>query len=435
LGRSVQAGSRSSGKALRVLLAPIGETGGVTILRRLLAYAEKIFGLSKALEDLTDNREAPRIPSSLVGRASVVMCLARLGSLNALEGAKEVAFWKRWLKASLPSPDSLGRICAGMDLAPIRDFNEHIYAKLKRNKALPPQWHGLVPLILDGHETHASYRRNCEGCLQRNVETAKGKRIQYFHRNVTAMIITEGLSFLVDSEPQIPGEDEVACALRLLERVLGHYPRAFDVVLGDALYSDPRLYNFVLDHGKDVSTVLKDDRRDLIQDARALFADRLPIEFSRGKASVSCWDLEGFTSWPTVNAPVRVVCSREVTKIRRQLDDKIEEVTSEWLWATTLTAARASSRAVVTLGHTRWDIENKGFNELATYWHADHVYKHDSTAILVFWLLCMNAVNLFHAFFRFNLKPAMRARTTMLMTGRLMLAELLGTPVEQKNPP
>ncbi len=364
------------------------------------------------------------------------MCLSRLGSLNALEGAQGVPFWKRWLEASLPSADSVGRICAGMAPAPIRVVNQNIYAQLKRNKALPPPWHGLIPLIFDGHETHASYRRHCEGCLQRNVETSKGKRIQYYHRNVTAMIATEELPFLVDSEPQIPGEDEVACALRLLDRILCDYPRAFDVVLGDGLYTDPRLYNFVLDHGKDVLTVLKDERRDLIQDARALFSGRLPTEFSRGKTSVSCWDLEGFTSWPTVKTPVRVVRSREVTKVRRQLDDQVEEVTSEWLWATTLPIARASSRAVVTLGHTRWDIENKGFNEAVTYWHADHLYKHHPTAILVFWLLSMVAVNLFHAFFRYNLKPALRARTTMLMAGRLMLAELLdGASIELQYPP
>lgn len=354
------------------------------------------------------------------------MCLARLGSLNAIEGAKEAPFWKRWLGAPLPSADSLGRITSRMDPTPIRHLNEHLYARLKRNKALPPPWHGLTVLILDGHETHSSYLCRCGGCLQREVQTAKGKRIQYYHRNVTAMLATEGLPFLVDSEPLLPGEDEVACALRLLERVLRHYPRAFDVVLGDGLYTDPRLYNFLIDHGKDALTVLKDERRDLIQDARALFSGCSPTEFPRGKTSVSCWDLSGFISWPTVKHPIRVIHSVEVTKIRRQIDHKIEELNSEWLWATTLSTARANSRAAVALGHARWEIENKAFNEAVTYWHADHVYKHDAGAILTFWLLCMISMNLFHAFFTLNLKPALRDRMTMLMVGRLVLAELLG---------
>lgn len=361
----------------------------------------------------------------MVARAGLVMCLARLGSLNALEGTKAAPFWRRWLDASLPSADSIGRICSRIDPASIRHVNHQIYAQLKRNKALPPPWHGLIGLVLDGHESHASYRRHCAGCLERQIETAGGRKVQYYHRNVTAMLISDRMPFLLDSEPQLPGEDEVACALRLLERVLLQFPRAFDVILGDALYTDPRLYNFALERGKDVLTVLKDERRDLVQDARALFATLTPQEFSRGSVTVACWDLEGFTSWPQVKAPVRVVRSRETTKIRRQLDDRLEEVSSEWLWVTTLPAARANSRAVTDLGHRRWDIENRGFNESVTYWHADHVYKHEPVAMLVLLLLCMSACNLFDAFFTLNLKPALRARTTMILVGRLVLTELL----------
>lgn len=388
------------------------------------------------MEDITDDRQFPRILPGVVARGALIMNLARLGSLNALEGVKAAPFWARWLGAPLPSADSIGRICAGMDPATIRRVSGQIYHQLKRNKALSPPWHGLIALALDGHESHASYRRHCDGCLRREIQTAQGPKTQYYHRNVTAVLLTDQLPFLLDSEPQLPGEDEVACALRLLARVLRHFPRAFDVILGDGLYTDPRLFNFALEHGKDALTVLKDERRDLIQDARALFQGLTPKEFSRGATSVTCWDLEGFASWPQVKAPVRVLASREATKVRRQLDDRTEEVTSEWLWVTTLSPARAATAAAVALGHSRWEIENKGFNEAVTYWHADHVYKHDDSAILVFWLLCMIACNVFHAFFRCNLKPALKAKTSMLMLGRLMLAELFaGLWKELPRPP
>jgi len=36
----------------------------------------------------------------------------------------------------------------------------HLYARLKRNKALP-DIQGLGVAVLDGHESHASYRRHC----------------------------------------------------------------------------------------------------------------------------------------------------------------------------------------------------------------------------------------------------------------------------------
>ena len=43
--------------------------------------------------------------------------------------------------------------------------------------------------------------------------------------------------------------------------------------------------------------------------------------------------------------------------------------------------------------------------------------------------------NLFHAFYTLNLKPALRDRTTMLMAGRLVLAELLMGSTEMSRPP
>ena len=44
------------------------------------------------------------------------------------------------------------------------------------------------------------------------------------------------------------------------------------------------------------------------------------------------------------------------------------------------------------------------FNELVNGWHADHIYKHDPTAIEAFTLLAFLAYNLFHAFLACNLK-------------------------------
>jgi len=42
---------------------------------------------------------------------------------------------------------------------------------------------------------------------------------------------------LLDLEPQRAGEAELATVLRLLERALAAYPRAFDVVLAHAYYA------------------------------------------------------------------------------------------------------------------------------------------------------------------------------------------------------
>jgi len=282
--------------------------------------------------------------------------------------------------------------------------------------------------ILDGHESHATFRRCCAGCLQRVIHTGQGDRIQYYHRSVIPQLVGRDAAILLDAEPIQSGEDEVAVAIRLLDRVLPLYPRAFDVVMGDALYADSRFFNWALDHGKDAMAVLKDARR--------LFEHTPPeIRFGDG-VSHAYWDAEGFTTWPRVHQPVRVIRGLEKRTVRRQLDDQPEELTSDWMWVATFPKARVSTRAAVQMGHGRWTIENQGFNTAVNDWHADHVYKHQPQAILVFWLLAMACMTLFGTFYRRNLKPALRQAAHMLQISRRITSELIaGIPVSSSRAP
>jgi hypothetical protein len=375
------------------------------------------------LEAIQDERKQGRIPTPVIVRSILAMCLCRLGSLNALGQTAGGGLWRRWLGQALPSPDTLGRVAGLVDLDGLRALGHHLYDRLKRGKALVPPEHGLISAIVDGHELHATYKRHCPGCLERKIQTASGERIQYYHRVVAVSLATRDLHVLLDAEPIRPGEDEVAAALRLLDRVIQQYPRAFDLIQGDALYADPRFFNWAIQHGKYALAVLKDDRRDLLQDARRLFEDLAPSVLD-GQVRRECWDLEGFTTWPQVKAPVRVVRSRETRTIRRQLNGQVQTPVSEWYWVMTLPKGHASTGAVVQIGHNRWGIENQGFNELVNQYHADHVYRHEPTALLVFWLLTQLSLNVFVAFFRRNLKPAVQKAVSMLHVARLLLAGL-----------
>jgi hypothetical protein len=370
------------------------------------------------------------VAAAVVVKSALVMFWARLGSLNALESVAQARFWKNWLGRPLCSADTVGRVYSQLEVESLRSGLHHLYTRLKRNQALPGL-QGLAVAVVDGHESHASYRRHCSGCLERTIHTEQGDRIQSYHRQVVLMLLSgdrqpgrPALRLLLDLEPQRLGEDEVAAALRLLERVLAAYSRAFDGVLADGLYAQAPFFNFLLGHGKHALVVLKDPRRDLYQDAFGLF-QLTPAPAGQYRSRDCQWqDVEDLHSWPQVEAPVRVVRSQERYTQRCQLTQQPMTVTTEWIWVTTLATIQASTALVVRLGHQRWDIENYGFNEMVTQWNCDHVYRHQPNALVAFLLTAFLAYNLFHAFLLFNLKPHRRQGKPEIFWARLMAAEL-----------
>jgi len=373
---------------------------------------------------LTDAREQPRIPAGRVAKTIFMMTLARMGSFNALEQTSGSRAWRGILDGEPPSADTLARVSAGMDPDALRAELHALYSCLKRNKALAAPWHGLVSLVLDGHESTASYLRTCAGCLTRTIHTSAGDREQHYHKYVAASLVGEGFHVFVDLEELAPGETEVTAALRLLTRVRAAYPRAYDVVVADAFYAQAPFFQAVIASGKDVLVVLKQEERDLYKDAMALCETVAPTNLVRDRTSVTAWDIENLTSWPALGRPVRVVRTTETTRVKRQATDEIEERRAEWMWVTTLSKTRAPTKAVVDLGHGRWDIENRGFNEGANDWHLDHVYRHEPTAMRVLALFTMLAMNVLHAFHRLNLKPPLRRRYTLRHVAKLVAAEI-----------
>lgn len=80
----------------------------------------------------------------------------------------------------MASADTVGRVGALLEDEGLRRGLQHLYQRLKRNKALRSVG-GWDVAVLDGHENHASYRRHCTGCLQRNIHIEGREEIQFYH--------------------------------------------------------------------------------------------------------------------------------------------------------------------------------------------------------------------------------------------------------------
>jgi predicted phosphoribosyltransferase len=104
------------------------------------------------------------------------MGITRLGSLNLLEQISRGGYMRSIMEEEMGSADTIGRIMSQINNDEIREINKEIYKKMKRNKAIKPMGGRKFVLIIDGHETTASYRRHCEGCLERKIETKDGEK-------------------------------------------------------------------------------------------------------------------------------------------------------------------------------------------------------------------------------------------------------------------
>jgi hypothetical protein len=94
--------------------APSGKET-LTILRRLIAYSEKLFRFSETVvTGVVDRRLQPRIPTAVIVKSATVLFWARMGSLNALELTARSSFFHHWLGQPLCSADTIGRVHALM---------------------------------------------------------------------------------------------------------------------------------------------------------------------------------------------------------------------------------------------------------------------------------------------------------------------------------
>lgn len=236
----------------------------------------------------------------------------------------------------------------------------------------------------------------------------------------------------MDLEALEPGDDEPAAAERLLKRVIGNHPRSFDVLGADAIYLRPSILNLLHDHGKYLVAVLKANQPELLSEARMLMAGEAPQVLTQTEAGttkrIELRDMDGFTS-ESIARPLRVVWSAERMTHRRRLAGKWceEHTESDWFWATELPPALVSAETIAAFGHLRWKIENEGFNELVTHWHADHYYHHHPNSIVALWLMMFMAHAVFHCFYQRNLKEQARRGHSVIHFAELMAADMRGS--------
>ena len=379
------------------------------MFKRIIKYSNKHFSLFKNLASITDKRLKPRIATIKIVNAIICMQFSNLGSLNSLTQAPA--------SGKYPSVSTIARVADSMNLDDIRNVGKAIYQKARKSKMLK-SYCGMWIGIVDGHEVTVSEFCKCSHCRKRKLKTKDGTiKYQYYHSFTAFILAGPDFSFTLDIEPILAGEGEITSAQRLLERVCRTYPKAFEVVIGDGLYLKGNIFKLLEAHHKKAIAVLKEERRQLFEEANKLSLLVEPKTYKQGKTIYRVWDHHIEDCWDGYGKKVRVIASEETTTKRSHACDgngwQEKTETVNWMWVTNLFEDFAGDlKNTVKVCHARWQIENKCFNETVNTWNADHIYRHSENAIIAFLLLLFICVNIFNIFHVRNIKD--RAIKTMV---------------------
>jgi hypothetical protein len=405
------------------------------MFKRIIKYSNKYFKLFSLINNISDMRQRPQISSSDIAASILSLLFSNLGSLNKYNCSRDISSVDNIVDV-IPSSSTVARTSDSIDLDTLREILKSIYLKAKRSKMIE-SCHAKYIGIVDAHEIFSSDIHWCRDCSVRNVSKMEGEvKLNYYHRYTAFILAGPKFAFMLDIEPVCPGEGELTSSYRLLERVCKNYPKAFEVVVGDGLYLSSNIFKLLTSHHKYAAAVLKDETRELYGEAISLCKITEPIVYEKDNTTYKVWDhtIEGM--WDSYNKPVRVIKSEETKTVRRHSDklggwETIEEK-ADWLWVTSLPKV-VGSKNVLSICHSRWQIENKCFNEAVSFWNGNHVYRHSQNAITAFILFLFIVLNIFNIFFARNIKDKRINNKSFLID--LIKAEFLIAKWTSQIPP
>jgi len=354
-------------------------------------YINKVFGFRAASAQLHDARHNPPFSPQSVFLAVFYASLFRLPSLQQLEAELAQPALQHWLGLEQAFSDDVLRysLCS-FDVEGLQQMLVQVNRRLKRNKAFEAgRWRGRIVAALDGIEVLSSYSRCCESCLERRVTTRGDdgqpvEHTQYYHRAVGCQIVSAPVKPILALEWVQPGEGEDTAARRLLAQWPELYGSSFfDILLLDSLYAQAPVLKLAQQIGWDLVITLKQENRELSQNAAALFGSRAPDvclqQREEGRIrEARVWDTAGLPFTADYPQPVRVLRAEEQLTAAhyRKGQRTTETTTQQWVWITTLEPSTFPTREVWQLGHLRWKNENNGWNDLTQHWAFKHGFLH-----------------------------------------------------------
>jgi len=382
----------------------------------LRKYARRCLRLQPYLDHPGDGRRFPQIPAAALLWALLASKVLRVHAFSATEQlVREVA---RALGVNRAfGDDALGYFTEHLDVGRLRAVLFALLWRSKRNKVFD---HALrLGLVLDGTGNGRSAQKRCELCHPKR--DAKKEVVGHGHKMVGASVVAAELTLPLDVEYYRPGQSELTAGKRLLERVVRASRVRFDYVVVDGLYPGIPFLHLADRLRLPVVARLTDKLPELSEAAQARFRDQPPTARHEEKGErIELWDADDFEPWWGLKWPtVRVLRYRQYRRTGKVV---------EAYWLTNFSPRKVGSLALYRICKTRWQIENRFFNEGKKLYGLEHIPHHHANSILIHTLLTCLALCIERLYrLRHLHRGGRRPYTPVELCRRLWLA--LGAPV------
>ena len=379
---------------------------------RFEAYLDKVFGFSTLVSALPEGRQFPQHSWKKVFDAVFLGAAMQIPSLLQIEA--ECHHGALAQRIGPISDDTLGYSLERQSPEPVFALSCEIARRLKRNGVLRSDWsRGLVVGAVDGIEICSSFARCCDACMEREVQhKVNGEmqtEIQYYHRIVVVVLVSPEFPIPLGVRFQKNGEGEIACALALLQDLVGQLGRRFlDVLVGDALYLQAPFVQEVERLGLVWAFTLKENQPELLREAERLTQESPTGVQEEPDREIRYWHLPE-VDWPVADRQIRVVKTVRIEQQRRvtvrgkdaaRMKGKTEmSQPSTNFYATNFELGSISPLFLHQLSRSRWRIDTEVFQTITTDCHLKHPAVHQTTALVVLTMIRFLAYTLSLVFY------------------------------------
>jgi len=378
-----------------------------------------VYEINRKIKSLKDKRKRHGIKISTAVEILMVGMILQKPSIHSI--LESISFRKIMnhmfrLEVKIPKKDAAREIYEQIETKELLGIHDETIKKIRENKTFRKGTiDGLVVSAIDGVELFTSENKCCKDCLTRETNGIK----EYFHKSVVCMTVGADPHIILGEEMLFPrdgskkDEGEATGAKRLIDRLYKTHHHFADVIVADALYLNAPFINKVLSKNMEVVIRAKNAAQVILQDAIGLTKITPAQEgFEENRVKVSVWDIPGF-EMAGVQPKLRFLQFKEVRQTKTGQEER-----TVWVFTT----LNASAKTIWRIMHSRWEIENNGFHQLKTYYHADHCFVHRATENIL--LINILAFNLREMYLFRRLKDFRETKITRVDMTQMWLMDL-----------